>query len=737
MRKLLILMLVAAFNALTALGQTFLTEKVFLAPQRSQVQLGDTVHIEGQVLSYDFTDFYPYSRYVYLEMLNGSDKLVAQQKLRCDGDGSFSATLPIDSEVGRGLFFLRAYTEFMRNRPMQYYPTVPLLVGVSTEDLSTDGEIRASFFPEGGHLVENAAQKVAVSLYRGLYDPVATTFQVLNEKNDTVANGTTSRSGWASFTIPVRKAERYSLRLATGERFDLPTPVSAPTFHAILRGGKFMCKVLCPEGQAASDFCLYLYHSSFGLKKMTLTDGMAVADVSVCTQGILSVWLTDVSQHTVSQGALWLPRTEGNTPSVSVSERCKAGATDFLSINDTTAGTRAFVRIVPEDEALKAHAFEAINFQGELWSPVPFPQNYYEETAAMRKSDLDSWLLSASPALFSPQQLATDSLAYPFAIEKSLLLTGKVSKPNGKPADHASLQIYNVENGDAVIAETDSVGRFGAFVQDFADGTSIYVQVSHGKRITDDYQIDIDEPTKPVATNSSPYKTMGQGQRQATDTLQHSGLTATTHELEGYTVKAKKKQGSLGSALSPTPFVNYFGYKDIQRHGYTTIERIIQNLDKVCIVRGSTRPSSMGNDRISEKLVTWQNASRYRTLTTASHGLWLDFVVDGVKIESNFEDILSQGAGGIEYIEVVFPSDRRSRLYNCPLGYVEIRHRVTMDSSEISSDGTCVKPLGLTLPLKTYEVAAPAQPGHYKVLTDIVSPDRTVRSFEHTLEVVE
>lgn len=736
MRKLSLFFFAIVLSAVSAWGQTFLTEKVFLAPVETSVQTGDTVQVIGQLLSSDFTDFYSYSRYVYLEMLNGNDRIVARQKLKCDSIGSFVATIPVGSDIGKGLFFLRAYTEFMRNRPMQYYPTVPLLVGVSASDCSQNTDVQARFFPEGGHLVEGAAQRVAVCLYRGLYDPMETAFQVLNQHGDTVARGKTSRSGWASFVVPVRKAESYTLSLGSGQRFDLPAAVIAPTFHAILRGGKFLCQVLSPEGTAADGLNLFIYHPSFGLQQMRVANGKAVADVSGCTQGVLSVWLTDSAGYTVSQGALWLQGTADNQPTVSVAEQCMAGAKDFLSLSDTVAGTKAFVRIVPEGETLSPHAFDALNFQGELWSPVPFPKHYYEDGVATQKSDLDSWLLSASPSLFEPRQLTADSLDYPFAIEKSLMLSGKITKPNGKPAAQTNLQIYNVENGDAVLAQADSVGRFGAFMQDYAEGTNLYVQLSDGKRATDDYRIDLDEPTKPLTSNPSPYRRLFQGAAAAAASLPTSNLTDSIHELQGYTVKAQKKQKDLGHAMSPTPFINYFGYKDIRRHGFTTIERIIQNLDKVCIVWGSTRPRGMDDGRVGGKMVTWQNASRYRTLTTASHGLWLDFVVDGVKIDTDFDGILSQGAGGIEYIEVVFPSDRRSKIYNCPLGYIEIRHRETMDSRDIHSDGECVQPLGLTLPLKPYEVKAPTQPGRYKVLIDLVSPDRTVRSFERQLEIV-
>lgn len=70
-------------------GKAFVSERVLLVPLSQWVALGDTVRISGQVLSTDYNDFYPYSRYVYVELIGKNDSVVARNKVRMADDGVF------------------------------------------------------------------------------------------------------------------------------------------------------------------------------------------------------------------------------------------------------------------------------------------------------------------------------------------------------------------------------------------------------------------------------------------------------------------------------------------------------------------------------------------------------------------------------------------------------------------------------------------------------------------------
>lgn len=197
-----IIFLCSVLIQMMAQNKILVSERIFLTPTHVYYDKNDTVEIIGQILSTNYSDFYPYSRYVYLELFDKDSKLVSRQKVRCNDKGCFYATMPLGAIKENGKYYLRGYTQFMRNRKNTYYPTVPLYVG-SRPVISTDNHtIKASFFPEGGHLVNNHSQNISIYLYNTTNQPIETNYWILKNGVDTIYNGKTSHSGLsiAAFT---------------------------------------------------------------------------------------------------------------------------------------------------------------------------------------------------------------------------------------------------------------------------------------------------------------------------------------------------------------------------------------------------------------------------------------------------------------------------------------------------------------------------------------------------------
>lgn len=205
-----IIFLCSVLIQMMAQNKILVSERIFLTPTHVYYDKNDTVEIIGQILSTDYSDFYPYSRYVYLELFDKDSKLVSRQKVKCNDKGCFYATMPLGAIKENGKYYLRGYTQFMRNRKNTYYPTVPLYVG-SRPVISTDNHtIKASFFPEGGHLVNNHSQNIDIYLYNATNQPIETNYWILKNGVDTIYNGKTSHSGLsiAAFT-PEKKRQLH------------------------------------------------------------------------------------------------------------------------------------------------------------------------------------------------------------------------------------------------------------------------------------------------------------------------------------------------------------------------------------------------------------------------------------------------------------------------------------------------------------------------------------------------
>lgn len=191
--------------------KTFVSESVFLAPANAaSVFPGDTLLVNGQVLSTDYSDFFPYSRYVYVEIADADNNVVVRQKVRCSSLGMFSAAMPMDGKMKNGLYRMRGYTQFMRNRPNVAFPTQPLYIGMQREK-AVSGGVQAMLFPEGGRLVDEAMQSVGLFLCDANGMPVCARYSVVANSRDTVCVGKTSSNGLATFTFMPQNGASYEV----------------------------------------------------------------------------------------------------------------------------------------------------------------------------------------------------------------------------------------------------------------------------------------------------------------------------------------------------------------------------------------------------------------------------------------------------------------------------------------------------------------------------------------------
>lgn len=543
--------------------------------------------------------------------------------------------------------------------------------------------------------------------------------------------------------------------------FSLPLPKQSVTLQATTHGGRVFCSLLASNEDSLAGCRLFLYHPSVGRNELTMQDGAGIADLRGCSPGLVTLWLADKNGKVVANRSLWLSGSE-KVANCEVGEVCQTGKYPAVTLADTLPGSRIVMRILPEDETMKNHAFETLCLLSELSSPVPFPTIYYEASASSR-NELEAWLYTAQPARL--QQLMADSVSYPYAAEQNILLTGRVNVEESRKAlPGAKLLLFNTQTLETYSTETDSEGRFSMFVNDFSDGTPFYIQVIQREEQMATYAFHFDGAVcPPVEQPVSP----------AFATI----LAGGTGDAASPVLSTDDKVKTLGNALvrARRPYrtdlswkekhiqkspMFYMSAKEIERRNLLTLEQVLRKMQKVQIsrventkhhpMRGKDDDKSWGmrpdaftgllgetdDGRMNMgKVVQWRNNSRYEGFSQnqSNHGLWLDFVVDGTPVTRDFETLLSMPASDLAYLELVEPSDPRSAIYNTPYGYVEIRHKLFQKNSELPSDGVTVYPQGIFECRGAY-TAAPTRPGNYRVLIDIISPDHTVQSFERLVE---
>ena len=723
--KKIILIIISCLFVLAAHSQDkmFVSERIFIALADQFVLKHDTVKIMGQLLSTDYNDFYPYSRYVYVELTDRNKQVVERKKIRCNDNGAFFTYIILPQKTTNGIYYVRGYSQFMRNRESQQFPMVPLYVGVMPQEQETKENIYAGFFPEGGHLVKGHVQTVGIYICNEHKMPTATNFVILNSRRDTICSGKTDTNGLASISF-IPDGNRYLLSTETDDKathnFLLPETIPIPTLRAAINRERLVCYALADTDDKGpiDSLEIAIYHSSFGIKKLHLRKGVCMADLSGCTPGLITLWLCNKAGNILAQRVLRI-----------------GGSNISTSANDTIGGSSVFVRYIPEKAGKISTAFEMLNFTDELLSPVPFPETYSDSSNIQTDQNINTWLLSASNKMIGADALRADSLSYKYPIEQALCISGVVR--NGKrPLQNANVQIYNVQNNDAVSVNTDATGHFNATVNDFVNGSKLYIQAYNSKGKTGTFTYQLDEEDYPPVTDISYNVPFAQE-------LTNENLakiiepidTVRRHKVSEVVVNRKRPKEKPYEWVRTRNVFNYYDREFLDKHpNIMTVKDAVLYTSKVTV---SNQDRSISWKSLKLQGLVPQHLKVDKMLSNDDPIVYSEIavVVNGFKIEHGVDDILRWPITDIESIELVDPLDPRSLWHNAGYGFFDIKMRTTVRTTPVVSNGVTIQPLGIATPTEPFTWQPPTKAGTYRMIVDVVSADRNIRHVVKTITV--
>lgn len=741
--KKIILIIISCLFVLAARSQNkqFVSERIFIALADQFVLKHDTVKVMGQLLSTNYNDFYPYSRYVYVELTDRNKQVVERKKIRCNDNGSFFTSIILPQKTTNGRYYVRGYSQFMRNRESQQFPMVPLYVGVVPQEQETKEKIYAGFFPEGGHLIKGQVQTVGIYICDERKMPTATHFVILNSLHDTICSGRTDANGLASISF-IPDGNKYVLSAETEDKvthnFLLPEAMQIPTLRAVVNRERLACYVLkdSDDKESIDSLGIAMYHSSFGIKKLHPRKGACMADLSGCTPGLITLWLCNKEGNILAQRVLWIgSRPDTENDGITVDTNGQAGSNISISTNDTIGKSSVFVRFLPEKAGKISTAFEMLNFTDELLSPVPFPKTYSDSPDIQTDHNINTWLLSASNKMIGTEALRADSISYKYPIEQTLCISGVVR--NGKrPLQNANVQIYNVQNNDAVSVNTDSNGHFNATVNDFVNGSKLYIQAYNSKGKTGTFTYQLDEEDYPPVTDNS---TNGLFFQELTDENLAKIIepidTLRRHKVSEVTVNRKRPKEKPYEWVRTRNVFNYYDREFLDKHPnimtvkdavlYTS-KVIVSNQDR-CISWKSLKLQGLVPQHLKvDKMLSNDDPIVYSEIAV---------VVNGLKIEHGIDGILGWPITDIESIELVSPLDPRSLWHNAGYGFFDIKMRTTVRTTPVVSNGVTIQPLGIATPTEPFIWRLPTKAGTYRMIVDVVSADRNIRHVVKTINV--
>ena len=218
------------------------TEKVYLHFDRLSYSPGEDISFKAYVVNAGTNMFNASETFLHVELFNKDAKLIAKEVIQLTngtGNGDFS----LDEDLPGGVYYVRAYTNWMRNFGELFFFTREIEISNSnasaksskTVDDLGDHKIDLQFMPEGGNLIEDVLSAVgfkAVNRY-GLGCDVKGF--VISSENDTITAFSSAHLGMGTFPIIPRHGLSYFALGTTGDgiQFKIPLPSAKETGYSL------------------------------------------------------------------------------------------------------------------------------------------------------------------------------------------------------------------------------------------------------------------------------------------------------------------------------------------------------------------------------------------------------------------------------------------------------------------------------------------------------------------------
>lgn len=208
---------------------THLQEKVFVHTDRSFYLTGEIMWFKAYCLDAAFNRPLDNSKVVYLEILSKEKKAVLQTKILVNvGSGNGSLLLP--SYLSSGNYKLRAYTNWMKNFPADFYfeKFITIVNPSRKPDWPANDSSQkptVNFFPEGGNLVYGLQSNLAFKVTDKYQNGMDCSGILVNQNNDTITSFKSLRFGIGSFIFTPSQGSSYKAILDVGNGtfiYDLP-----------------------------------------------------------------------------------------------------------------------------------------------------------------------------------------------------------------------------------------------------------------------------------------------------------------------------------------------------------------------------------------------------------------------------------------------------------------------------------------------------------------------------------
>lgn len=735
-------------SSVVGVAQTLPSETIYFTTDRMVYQQSDSIGVEGILMRMDNdSEREPYSRVVYMEMINGKDSVMTRQRVMTDDNGAFQMKMP-PAYAENGIYYLRAFTKMMCNFNEATIPTYPVEirdVGFTAAN-STSQNIDCRFFPEGGHLIAGEMQRVAVYLHDSNENGVQKELTLHDASGNSMKTITTTPSGWEVLTLMPTEGNHYYITVENDGgtmTFALPeTEKDACTLKADVNKGFLLYSILGNRPQGSR---LYAYHQGAGL--LQLPDAArGRVDVGDLNDGVMSLILLGKDDNILSETQCWVGERAKENPALAADYNKGEIIGSLMNAGNES---HRMVRFFPYEEyqqsMLRSHMTSAeavLNYTNGLKSPVVFPTEYLSENAAERHTDITAWLNSASFCRFDIAKALENGFNYRYKPEVGNIIQGVVYGPKKAwKLKKGSIVAFQRSNGNTFSAEMNKDGSFVLPVDDYPEKEEFFLEAHDEKGRSMNLIYEITDDSIPSLRNM--HVLARTDENVVVEVKESNSKFSFTgdNRLPEVTVKARVK------VEENTPTKEFYGNKlltqeVLEQRNYQSFEQMIYHFSPYMVLRKEASDDNVDGGILKKTPDSVGKIDQYKLfpvsrVSVLSGKSEIPIYVDGTMVETN-EAYYNLNMDDVASAQFLSSAEAVGHYFGAINGVLEIKTK-KYKKEAIKSKGVMYQPsmgsANYGKPYTAHKVTAPETPGRYVMIVDSISPDGTPQSSGYVINV--
>jgi len=483
------------------------TEKVFLHLDKSEYTIGETIWMKSYLVAGAGHIPSPFSQNVYVELINENDEVTKRLTLRSE-EGLANASLALTRQLQPGFYYLRAYTNWMKNQGEEFFFKKKIKVHslkvneVFAKETSVQ-KVDLRFFPEGGDLVNGVNSKVAFEVTGINESKFPISGKVYDKDQKEILTFSTKHEGKGVFAM-LPSGEGYYARIdGSDEQYELPkVKPEGVTLSVTEQASDYIGIALKTATPRAQNYYLMVHTRGYVTyaSEITIrnTKNLLKIDKSNLPHGIAHLTLFDQDFDPVAERLVFNYSTPEIKIDVSTSDPQYASrdlATINLKVTDKKGNPvqgsfslSAYDSKLVQNDQFDYNISANLLLSSDLGGYIKNPSQYLKQDETS-KENTDLLMMVNGWRRFKWSSLNLDNRNPQYAFEQSLTLEGVMTRTGGKAFKNGRVFLLNQEeNGDnkaSRFVEADLDGNFAFENLVFYDTTELTLQGFQKKKARD------------------------------------------------------------------------------------------------------------------------------------------------------------------------------------------------------------------------------------------------------------